>query len=1326
MFPRSSLVPALLLFLTVQILSTGDCWTGSQKRRHKREWVVPAKRFTENVDYSDSPYFSKIRSDLDEISSLRYTVRGPGVNQPPVGNFILDEKKGWVRITRTLDREERQNYTLIATAWYPNNTIAEDNIKINIIVEDQNDNPPVFNKPERVSIYEGRPDGTFVTQVVAKDKDEPNTLHTKIAYSLIKQEPNNGTLFFAVHKDNGAISVNNPTIDREEHKSFILTVQAADMYGSPEGNSATTTVFIDILDVNDNIPTLEKDEFSASIDENEAPVEVLRIQALDNDEESTDNWLAEFDIVSGNEDGRFSIQTDPKTNMGVLYLNKPVDFESASDMNLKLVVANKAHPGAPLASGAGGGDGAGAGGGDGAGAGGGAGASGAGGGGGAGAGGGGGAGAGGGGGAGAGGGGGAGASGGGGAGASGAGFGGSVLKQKTYSVKIGVKNKPEGPKFKPRTKPISVSENTKNYFPRVIDTYTAIEEDTGKTAEKVKYAKAYDPDNWISIDTDTAEIKLNKVPDRESPFVVNGTYYAKILCITDELHSQTSTGTIALQVEDLNDNCPKLLNNVQTVCSDTSVVNVTAEDHDSDPNGAPLEFSLIEEKTRGKWNLQRINDVSVSMLPEDHLWPGFYEVTMEIRDKQGLACPDEQVLRLEVCTCSEGLFCSSKVAALHTTSASIGATGIGFLLLGFLCIILALVAVIKCDCGNAGKHFTDMPFDTKQHLMSYSTEGKGIDGDASLMRIPPKLYNEGGNAIKLPKDTLQMVKAKSYYPLDEIQGPRSNQTAHNSAKMVGEMQESAFGGFYSDMDMENSVRWQEGQVLHDAFLKEYFAQKSTYILEDDSPIKGLKLYDYEGEGSVTGSIENCSFIESNDDLEFLNNLGLKFRTLAEVCGFRQTDPNVIVNTVETTPNEAASSSKMTNIVQPSPEEIPVKSPLVQPSPDEKPVKPPLLKPAPTQEIVIQEPMYYGFNQPMSRNVVLSEDGLGQGVYIINGTPEAERILTQGKGYTLAHTGQQAVLANNIIGNSFLYSQIGPQSPIMITEGLVDINQSVIQNFSPTQNLVMMPQQQLDGIGSLQMVRVSGGNAQGRVTLMDGSVNGGKVFIDRPMSPQQFYPVNSQELGGSVHMNQRVVDGSLYSAQNDGQGTVTIGQCPVNGGNVMIGGSGTQNLVIMPQIAPGQVNNQLLESGPFPSASNIISKEGSETRLLVGGHSTLEGPVSDGNLLVASPGQFPVSMSTRAPNLVRLAQVTNGHLPSVQNIVSGEGGQSRSSVSGSTILEGPSQLPLAMSPGIISPFELPQVANRQLFRSKVSRVLTSMAMMPKSKGLASNGQLNVEQ
>ncbi|XDV41905.1 hypothetical protein PO909_010686 [Leuciscus waleckii] len=1171
MLPHSLLAQTLLLLLTAQILSTGDCWKVPQKQRHKREWVVPVKKIMENVDYSNEPYISRMRSDMDLDMKLRYTLKGPGADMPPVGQFMVDEDKGLVRLLRPLDREEKEYYTLIGTAWFSNNTIAEDNIKVNFAVEDQNDNPPVFNKPERSSVYEGCSVGTFVTQVVAKDADKANTLHSKIAYTLIKQEPNNGLLFFAVNKDNGTISVNNPTLDREEHSSYVLTVQAADMYGGPQGNSATASITIDILDVNDNIPTLEKDEFSVSIDENVAPIEVLRIQALDMDEDRTDNWLAVFEIVSGNEDGRFTIETDPRTNMGILYLNKPVDFESASDMNLNLVVSNKAHPGAPLGSGAGAAGAAGA-----------SGASGQ-------------------------------------SGASGAS--GHVSRQKSYLVKISVKNQPEPPKFLPKVRPISVSENSKSSIPKIIDTYTAVEEDTGKPAEKVKYAKAYDPDNWISINVDTAEIKLNKLPDRESPYVVNGTYYAKILCITDELHPQTSTGTIALQVEDLNDNCPKLLDNVKTVCSDTRVVNVTAEDIDSYPNGAPLKFSLIQEKTRGKWNLERINDVSASLLSKDELWPGFYEVTMEISDMQGLACPDEQVLHLEVCTCSEGMVCGAKMAAVRTASATLGAPAIGFLILGFLCLILVLMVLIKCEFGERG--FIDMPFETKQQLISYCTEGIGEDKDV-LMSTPPKLNNGWGDKKTISKKPSGMVEAINYKtPMDDIHVQQSNQLVYKGSKMVGMMQKSAFGGFYCDTDgadMENSARCQEGhKVFLDGFLKEYFSQKSTYFVKCDSPEEGLKKYDYEGEGSVAGSVDSCSYNESNDDLEFLNNLGFKFNTLAEVCGFGQTQ----LNTVETTPTTTAftgvSSNHMTNTVQPSPVEITVKSPLVQT--------------APSHEMVVQEPMYFVFDQPMQSNVLLSEGGLGQGFYINNGTPEADILLTQGNGHALAHlgSGQQG-----IIGDYVLYSQIGPQNPVMINECLGEVNPMIIQNLSTTSNFtVKVP------VGSV----VSGESGQGRVTLIDGSVNGSMVLVsglgpNHRMSPQPIYQVSPQELSGPMQMNQRVIDGSI--SKNDGQGTVTILESSVNGGNVLVGGSGT--LVSMPQIANGQVNSQLLVSGPFSN---------------------------------------------------------------VQNIVSGESGQSRPLVNGPSILDSPIQRPLARSPGALSPVGLPQatVNSKQSFRSTVSRVLT---------------------
>lgn len=48
-----------------------------------------------------------------------------------------------------------------------------------------------------------------------------------------------------------------------------------------------------------------------------------------------------------------------------------------------------------------------------------------------------------------------------------------------------------------------------------------------------RYAKIRDVDNWLIIDEKTADIKLNKMPDRESKFLINGTYYAKIISISN-------------------------------------------------------------------------------------------------------------------------------------------------------------------------------------------------------------------------------------------------------------------------------------------------------------------------------------------------------------------------------------------------------------------------------------------------------------------------------------------------------------------------------------------------------------------------------------------------------------------------------------------------------------------------------------------------------------------------------------------------------------------------------------------------------------------------
>ena len=63
-------------------------------------------------------------------------------------------------------------------------------------------------------------------------------------------------------------------------------------------------------------------QYLGSVDEGAVDLVVMRLKAFDVDLVDSDNWLAVFNIVAGNEEGLFTIHTDPKTNEGILKLVK--------------------------------------------------------------------------------------------------------------------------------------------------------------------------------------------------------------------------------------------------------------------------------------------------------------------------------------------------------------------------------------------------------------------------------------------------------------------------------------------------------------------------------------------------------------------------------------------------------------------------------------------------------------------------------------------------------------------------------------------------------------------------------------------------------------------------------------------------------------------------------------------------------------------------------------------------------------------------------------------------------------------------------------------
>uniref|UniRef100_A0A3Q3AJ64 Desmoglein-2-like n=2 Tax=Kryptolebias marmoratus TaxID=37003 RepID=A0A3Q3AJ64_KRYMA len=744
-----------------------------------------------------------------------------------------------------------------------------------IKVEDENDNPPVFGETEPGEVDEHSPRGTVVMKVKATDRDEPEHDNSKIAYSIRNQQPSHG--IFAIQKD-GTIYIHKPLLDREAQDQYILTVIGKDLYGEPGGHTATGTVTINVRDVNDNMPTLEKEQYEGSIEENQFGVEVMRIKTEDLDLRGTDNWEAVFDLVSGNEAGYFSIKTDPKTNEGILMLDKPVDYEDVKDLNLGLIVRNKVSPfdgsgsnaGAGIGFGGGAGGGASSSGGGASSSGGGASSSG-----------------------------GGASSSGGGAGSASAnkGTGGSASSPsgassqsgaslKTYPIKINVKNQLEGPHFNPKVKAIPITKGLKSFkVKEVIASYPAIDKDTGKPAENVRYAKGSDPYNWFTIDPKTAEIKLNKIPDKTSPALVNGTYFAEVLCISEDIPVKTVTGTIAIQLKDFNGHCPTLTSSVQMRCTTDKTVIVNAKDEDTFPNGPPFAFTIIPEGTQGKWQVEHFNETAAIVRAQESMWPGFYKLQLMVKDQQGEACPELQEVTVQVCTCDDGAACRQRSGSHQTKeNAKLGSAGIGLILLGLLLLLLIPLLLFLCECGDISKfqdRFAELPFGPKDNLKCDKTEGKGDNTVVPLLYVPVKMEQrmaQNSSEMALGFNTQQFVQSK--YGMKEMNNGASEE--HSSSVHRNGMHSSSVHR-NGTIQSKSKIRESGGGgisdyiVLPDTFPRGVDKQMSS---EDENP----QVFGYEGQDSSAGSIGCCSQLAFENDLCFLDDLGPSFKTLAEICG----------------------------------------------------------------------------------------------------------------------------------------------------------------------------------------------------------------------------------------------------------------------------------------------------------------------------------------------------------------------------------------------------------------------------------------------------------
>ncbi|XP_047649998.1 desmoglein-3 [Phacochoerus africanus] len=310
------------------------------KRRYKREWVKFARPCREGEDNSKRNPIAKITSDFQATQKITYRISGIGIDQPPYGIFVVDKNTGEINITAIVDREETPSFQITCRALNALGQDVEKPLILTVKILDINDNPPVFSQSVFMGeIEENSASNSLVMVLNATDADEPNHLNSKIAFKILSQEPA-GTPMFLLSRHTGEVRTLTSSLDREQISSYRLVVSGADKDG--EGLASQCECSIKVKDVNDNFPRLRESQYIARIEENTLSSDLLRLQVIDLDEEFTDNWLAVYFFTSGNEGKWFEIETDSRTNEGILKVVKSLDYEQLQSVQLGIAVKNKA------------------------------------------------------------------------------------------------------------------------------------------------------------------------------------------------------------------------------------------------------------------------------------------------------------------------------------------------------------------------------------------------------------------------------------------------------------------------------------------------------------------------------------------------------------------------------------------------------------------------------------------------------------------------------------------------------------------------------------------------------------------------------------------------------------------------------------------------------------------------------------------------------------------------------------------------------------------------------------------------------------------------
>uniref|UniRef100_A0A674EMI0 Cadherin-1 n=1 Tax=Salmo trutta TaxID=8032 RepID=A0A674EMI0_SALTR len=407
------------------------------------------------------------------------------------------------------------------------------------------------------------------------------------------------------------------------------------------------------------------------------------------------------------------------------------------------------------------------------------------------------------------------------------------MPTSTATVVVNVEDVNEAPVFTPVEKIIRKPED----LPVDSDLvrYTATDPDTARNQE-VTYKIRNDHAGWLSINKDTGLIKVKSLMDRESTFVQDNKYSVIVLGIDNDEIPATGTGTLIIELEDVNDNAPTIDETVIRVCNkESSPQLLSVTDKDGAGFTAPYTVQL-QGSSHSNWTA-RMNDTKTGIILtlKTMLDSGDYTVVLRVSDNQGLH--HDSTIQASVCDCKGAdVQCTDKAVAGFGISSILGILGAVLLLL----LLSLLLLMFLRKRGGEKKEPLLQEDDVRDNIYYYDEEGGGEDDQDFDLSV---LHRGLDNRPDVFRNDIAPTMARPEYR------PRPANPAD-------------IGNFIDD---------------------------NLKAADNDPtapPYDSLLVFDYEGGGSEAGSLSSLNSSSSGDDQDYdlLQEWGPRFKKLSDMYG----------------------------------------------------------------------------------------------------------------------------------------------------------------------------------------------------------------------------------------------------------------------------------------------------------------------------------------------------------------------------------------------------------------------------------------------------------